>query len=154
MEREIEGEVTRVPAVTYLEGAPGHAVGSSLFLLAAGLIWLSGHPTLGLAAVAVAFLISANGISIWAWNRLRERFTTPRATDDNPTRTLTANPLSRESAAELKAGAAMSGVLVAFLVVGLVALESFDPAPVGIVAVGGLAIGNVGALVLALRDGR
>lgn len=154
MEREIEGEVTRVPAVTFLEGAPGHAVGSSLFLLAAGLIWLIGHPTLGLAAGAVAFLISANGISIWAWNRLRERFTTSSTTDDSPTRTLTANPLSRESVAELKAGAVMSGVLVAFLLVGLVTLESFEPATVGIVAVGGLAIGNIGALILAIRNGR
>lgn len=154
MDREIEGEVTRVPAVTYLEGASGHAVGSSLFLLVGGLIWLSGRPRVGLAAVAVAFLISANGISIWAWNRLRERFETPEGPDDTPTRTLAANPVSRESAAELKAGAVMSVVLVGVLVVGLVALKSVDPATVGTVAAGGLAIGNVGALVLTIRGSR
>ncbi len=154
IDREIEGEVTRVEAVRYLQGALGHAIGSLLVLGLAGLFWVRGYGTLGWAAVAVAALVSANGLSIWAWNQLRTYFTPDPGTESTQTRTLTATPLAGESRVELKAGAVMSGALLALLVLGNVALDVLGPQIVGSLAVTGLAVGNVAALARSIRTHR
>ncbi|PSQ29532.1 hypothetical protein BRD09_06065 [Halobacteriales archaeon SW_10_68_16] len=150
-DRAIESEVTRVDAVRYLQGALGHAIGSTLFLGLAGMLWLVGYEQLGYVSVAVAFLVSANGLSIWAWDRLQSYFAarTPEreATDDR--RTLTANPLEADSWIELKAGAVMTGVFVALLVAGRFALQMFGPRLFAFLCVGCLALGNLVALATA-----
>ncbi|PSQ56023.1 MAG: hypothetical protein BRD23_09865 [Halobacteriales archaeon SW_9_67_25] len=150
-ERAIESEVTRVEAVRYLQGALGHAVGSTLFLGGAGLVWLLGHDRVAYVSVAVAFLVSMNGLSIWAWDRLQSYFAarTPQREDTDDRRTLTANPLEADSRVELKAGAVMTAVFVALLVVGRLGLQLLGPRLFAFLCVGCLAAGNVAAVARA-----
>lgn len=143
---EVDGETTRT-AVTYLQGPLGHATGSLGFLLAGGLIWLGGSPVPGWTLIMGAFLISANGLSTWAWTELVGRFTTRSGRDEEPTRTLRAEPLSTESLADLKASAVMTAVVVAVLLVGRAGLALFEPRTVAVLFVVCLAVGNVLALV-------
>jgi hypothetical protein len=63
---DIRGEVTWVERIRYLQGATGHVVGSTLFLLLDGLFWTLAYRSLAVVSVAVACLVSANGLSIWA----------------------------------------------------------------------------------------
>lgn len=144
---EVGGETTRVAAVEYLHGALGHATGSLLFLFVGGAIWLGGHPVPGWILILGAFLISANGLSTWAWTTLVERFTTRATRDEEPTGTIRAKPLSTESLADMKASMIMTGVIVAVLVVGRAGLALFDGRTVAILFVGCLAVGNTVALV-------
>jgi hypothetical protein len=149
---DIEGEVTRNEAVRYLQGALGHAVVSTLFLLLGGLLSVVGYGTLAVVSIAVAFLISANGFSIWAWNRLRFHFAARTATPEEtePKRELTASPLSPESRVEMQAGAVMILVLVVLLVLGRFALQFLGAQTTGYVCIGLLSVGNITALVKAL----
>jgi len=145
---EIADEVTRVGAVRYLQGAIGHAVGSNLFLLLGGLLWVLEHRSLALVSVAGAFLLSANGLSIWAWDRLRAYFAArnPPREEPEPTRTLDASPLSRESRVEIQAGAVMTLAFIGLLLLGRLALLFLSPRLVGYLGFGGLCLGNVLAL--------
>ncbi len=148
----IEAEVTRVDAVRYLQGALGHAVGTLLFLGIAGLLWLVGSERLAYVSVAVAFLVSANGLSIWAWKGLQSYFAarTPQRAAGDHQRTLTANPLSADSRVELKAGAVMTVAFVALLVAGRLALQALGPRLFAALCVGCLGLGNVAALARAV----
>lgn len=151
---DIEGETTRIDAVRYLQGALGHALGSNLFLLAGGLLWVRDYEILAFTCVAMAFLLSANGFSIWAWDRLRSYFATRSARPEEvePARELTASPLSAESRVEMQAGAVMVLVFVGLLVLGRVGSQFLGPRTVGYLSVGLLSLGNVAALVMALRE--
>jgi hypothetical protein len=153
-DREIEGETTRIAAVRYLQGALGHATGSLLFLLAGGFVWAVGHRGLGWLLVVGAFLLSANGLSVWAWTELVARFTVQADRDEQPTRTLRAQPLSTESLAEMKAGAVMTGVFVVALLVGRAGLVVFGPRTVATLSVACLAVGNGVALVWSVTSRR
>ncbi|MEF8782347.1 MAG: hypothetical protein V5A39_02545 [Haloarculaceae archaeon] len=148
-DREIEEEVVRVAAVTYFQGALGHAAGSLFFLAGAGCLWALGYPFLGWILVAIAFLLSANGFSIWAWDWLRAYFTPPDPTGSGPERTLTADPFSAESLVEMKSGAVMTLTFVTLLMGMRVALEALEPREVGALCVAGLVLGNLGALAWA-----
>lgn len=153
-DREIEGETTRIAAVRYLQGALGHATGSLLFLLAGGFVWAVDNPALGWLLIVGAFLLSANGLSIWAWTGLVARFTVRGDRNEQPTRTLQAQPLSTKSLAEIKAGAIMTGVFVTVLLVGRAGLVVFEPRTVATLSVGCLAIGNIIALVWSVTRRR
>lgn len=148
----IEGEVTRVEAVTYLQGALGHALASSALLLVAAVVLAVGYRMLGWSLVVFAGLVSANGVSVWAWERLQVYFAPPADSDAEPTRRLTASPLSTDSIVEMKAGAVMMLVFVAVLLVGRMAFQYLDPQVVGLTTAVSLAIGNGTALVRAVRD--
>jgi hypothetical protein len=151
---DIEGEVTRIDAVRYLQGGLGHALGSNLFLLLGGLLWVVEYGILALTCVAMAFLLSANGFSIWAWDRLRGYFAarSARREETAPPRELTASPLSPESRVEMQAGAVMILVLFGLLVLGRVALQFLGPRITGYLCVGLLSLGNVTVLVKSLYE--
>lgn len=144
----IDDEVTRLDAVRHLQGASGHTVGSSLFLLVGGLLWAVGYGILGGISISLAFLLSANGLSIWAWNRLRAYFESriPEPDETEQTRTLTVKPFSDESLVEMKAGAIMTLTFVGFLVLGRLGLQILGPRLAAILFVGCLGLGNVAAL--------
>jgi hypothetical protein len=143
----MEDEVTRVEAVSYLEGASGHGVLSTLFLVVAGVLLYLGEWGGGVVAVIVAFGVALNGFSIYAWDRLRERLL-PVVGDDGerPGRTLTPYRPSPEMRAELLAGFLMVGTFAVVLGLGVLSLDLFGPRTVVYLAVGGLAAGNVAAL--------
>jgi len=147
-DREIEGETTRVEAVRYLQGSLGHATASLFLIFVGGVVWLVGYRTFGWFVVG-AFILSANGLSIWAWHRLVAYFTRrAEQSADGPTRTLRAEPLSTDSTVEMKAGAVMTLLfLVTLLVVrfGLV----YSPRVFGFLSVGFLTVGNAVALVFS-----
>jgi len=146
-DRSIEGETTRVGAVRYLEGASGHGVLSTLFLLLAGSLFALGEWGPGVMTLVVAMGVSLNGLSIYAWDRLRAAFATDGGSDEEgSTRTLTPHSLSAEMKAELLAGLVMLGAFVAFLVAVTLALRAFSARSVATVLVVGLAVGNLGAL--------
>lgn len=153
---KVEGEVTRLDAVRHLQGASGHTVGSSLFLLVGGLLWVVGYEILGGINIILAFLLSANGLSIWAWDRLRVYFERPVLEPDEtePTRTLTAEPLSEESLVELKAGAVMTLTFVGLLVLGRLGLQLLGARFAALLFVGCLALGNVAGLAYVYRGGQ
>lgn len=144
----IDDEVTRLDAVRHLQGASGHTVGSSLFLLVGGLLWAVGYGILGGISISLAFLLSANGLSIWAWDRLRVYFEsrTPEPDETEQTRTLTVEPFSDESLVEMKAGAIITLVFVGLLVLGRLGLQFLGPRLAAFLFVGGLGLGNVAAL--------
>jgi len=148
---EIEDEVTRVEYVEYLEGATGHAVFSTLFIAAGGLFLVTGPETFGWGLVGIATAISANGLSIYGWDRLRERF---RVEDrsDGPDRELTYHRPSNETQAELKAGFVMLVALVAGLLLVTAGLEYLGVRWVVYLFVVFLGAGNLGALVWSIRS--
>lgn len=149
----IADEVVRVEAVRYLQGAVGHAVASNLFLLLGGALWVLEYGALTVACVVGAVLLSTNGISIWAWNRLQGYFRTRRTDPEGAesTRTLRATPLSDDSRVEIQAGAVMMSLFVGLLVLARVALEVLHVRVVAALFVAGLGLGNTVALVLSSR---
>lgn len=146
-DRDIEGETTRVAAVRYLQGALGHATGSLIFLLAGGFLWAIGYPVPGWILIVGAFLLTANGLSIWGWTGLVAHFIARADSDEEPSRTLQARPLSGESLAEMKAGMVMTAVFVAVLLAGRAGLAVFSPRTVAALFVVCLAVGNLLALL-------
>lgn len=149
-EHDIEGEVTRVDAVTYLLGATGHGVGSLAFLLFGGVgYWLTGVGTLGLGGLLGAFMLSANGLSIYVWAVTRDAVYTKRdaGEDPEPTRAISRPSLSTEHVADHVAGFVQVSMLVMALLVVIGLFDRFG-AEMGALLLGtGLALGNVGALV-------
>lgn len=148
-------EVTRVEEVHYLEGASGHGVLSLAFLLGAVVLAAVGARGAGAMAVVVAYGVALNGLSIFAWDRLRLYFAgvaEAREADDGATRDLTPHRLSAEMKAELLAGFTMVGGFTAALGVGLAIFRTVGVRVAIILAVGALAVGNVGALARAQSD--
>ena len=143
----MDDEVTRVEAVSYLEGASGHGVASTLFLLAAGPLLYLGEWGGGVVAVIVAFGVAVNGFSIYAWDRLRELLRPVVERDgERPERSLTPYRPSTEMRTELLSGLIMVGGFALLLRVGLLTLDLFGPRRTVYLAVGGLGAGNLGAL--------
>lgn len=148
---DIEGEVTRVKSVNYFQGATGHAVGSTLFLLLGGLLWTLAYQSLAVVIVGMAGLISANGLSIWAWDQLRTCFMSRAADSEgaDQQRELTVRPLATDSRVELQAGGVMLLTLVGLLVAGRFALEFLSARSFGYLCVAVLMVGNVIGLAKA-----
>jgi hypothetical protein len=125
---------------------------STLFLVvSAALLWW-GRLGTAVVTVVVAFGIALNGLSIYAWDRLRERFEAAVG-GAAPDRALTPYRLSPEMKAELLAGATMIGTLC----VGFVAATAL-PRLVGVrgalwLSMLLLGLGNLAGLALASRRG-
>lgn len=149
--REIEGEVTRIEAVRYLQRALGHAFGSLLFLLVAGVFWYGGRAALAWSAVVAASLVSANGLSIWAWDRLREYFTPAAGDDEGPVADARRRAAARGIPSRAEGGGSQRGRVRGPVAPGVRGLDVFGPRAVGVAMVVGLAVGNLAALGRALR---
>ena len=150
---DIEGEITRNEAVRYLQRALGHAIGSTVFLLFGGLLWVVRHRELAVVTIIGAFLISANGLSIWAWDRLRVYFAarTTTSAETESQRELTVSPLSSESRIEMQAGAVMILVFISLLAIGRFALQFIGTRTFAYLCIGVLSVGNITALMKELR---
>jgi len=146
-------EVTRVEAVHYLEGASGHGVLSLLFLLGAVILSQAGIAGGSVMAVVVAYGVALNGLSIYAWDRLRLYFATVVGDDDGETasRELTPHRISTEMKAELLTGFTMVGGFAVALAVGLGVLRTVGPGAALSLSVGTLAVVDAGALVWTYR---
>ncbi len=149
-DRTIEGEVTRVESVSYLEGASGHAVASLGFLLIAGVAVRLGAPGVGVVVLIVAYGVALHGLSIYAWDALRASVRSALKRDDNDerrtTRTLTPHTVSTEMKAEMVTGLAMTGGFLACLAVVVAVVRTSSFQVVATLSVGVLAIGNIVAL--------
>ena len=153
-DREIEGEITRAESVKYLQGAPAHAIGSIVFLVFGGVVfWSTGLLGIGLATFASAFLLSANGLSIHAWNRVRDYVVSRNEDEDDtgPTRELAALSLSTEHKAELTGGLVQAGGLIGVLLVGGGLFRLFGPRIAVYLIAGLIMVGNIGALLRVWR---
>jgi len=153
-DRDIEGEVTRVEAVSYLEGATGHGIVSTVFLAVGGFVlWNTGQLAIALAFVAVAFLVSANGLSTYGWDRIRKYIesTDTGTTDDESTRTLTVHTPSTEAKAEAIAALVQVGGLVSIILVCGSVIRLLGSQTGTYVIAGSLAIANIGALLWTYR---
>lgn len=140
-------ETTRVEAVQYLEGASGHGVFSLLLLVVAAVLVSQGMVGAAVVAGIIAYGVTANGLSIYLWDELRSFFaTTFRSDDATTTRTLRPHRVTAEVKAELASGVVMVGGLCVFLVVALALFRTLSPKQAALIAVGGLAVGNLGAL--------
>ncbi|MEF8775433.1 MAG: hypothetical protein V5A43_02885 [Haloarculaceae archaeon] len=150
---DIEGEVTRVEAVTYLEGAVGHAVGSLLFAAVGIYIWFTGDPAFAALVIAIGFLLSGNGLSLWAWSRLQTYVASQRATPepDEVTRSLKVDPISQNSLLTVKTGAVIVPSLAGFLLLALGAVYLLGVALASYLFVAILLLGNVTAIANAVR---
>ncbi|MFB6211206.1 MAG: hypothetical protein ABEI76_06690 [Halobacteriales archaeon] len=150
LDTDVDGEVTRIDAVQYLEGASGHSVLSLLFLLVGAGLLYAGKWGAGVIAVIIAFGVTLNGLSIYTWDRLRAFFiTTISHTDSEDTgehRTLDVYRPSPEMKAEMLAGIVMVGGFVLGLVCIYFALQLLGSEQVISLLIAGLAIGNVGGL--------
>lgn len=143
----VDAEVTRVEGIRYLEGASGHGVLSLLFLLAAAALAEVGRTGAAVMALVIAYGVALNGLSIYAWDRLRTYFASVvRGTDDGPSRALVPHRISTEMKAELLAGFAMVGGFVVALGVALGVVRAVGPGLAVPLAVGTLAAGNLLAL--------
>jgi hypothetical protein len=144
----MDDKVTRVEAVTYLQGVSGHGVVSTLFLsLTAGLAAIGRWGT-AMLTVIVAYGVAANGVSMYAWDAVHARIRPP-AEDDGPDRELRAHRLSAETKADLAGGFVIAAGIVGIAAVGTVAVRygGLDGRTAVILAGGALAVGKVGALL-------
>lgn len=146
----IEGEVVRTEVVRYFQGALGSATASLLFLSLAAGLWIAGDPGLAFVAVAGSGILSANGISIWAWDRLQEVFRTRLERRSEPSRTLNARPFSDESLVEMQSGLVMVLALIGVLGLGRLVLELLGTRVLVGLVIGALTVGNAAALALVL----
>jgi hypothetical protein len=145
---EIEGEVTRIEQVRYLEGLSGHSVISLLFLALSGvLVWI-GARSIAWVTLIVASGVILNGVSISLWDWLRARIAplVERPPDADSTRTLQPHRISTEAKAQLGAGFLMIGTFVVTLALLFEMLTRLGPRAGFFLLFGGLAIGNIGAL--------
>lgn len=146
-DRKIDGEVTRVAGVSYLQGASGHAVGTILSGAVALLFLSTGRLAVAWVAIFAALLLAGNGLSIYAWDTLRVRFeVAAEEADPGPERTLTAHRLSAETAAEMKASLVMVVALLAVLFVGFEVLRWFGPQTAALLYVAAIVAGSLAAL--------
>ena len=155
-DREIEGEVTRVKSIEYLQGATGHAIGSLTFLAVGGVVfWVTGSLGIGLASFACAFLLSANGLSIYLWDQVRDyvRSADEDASDDEQTRDLTAHSISMEGKEGIIATFTQFVALIAALLLCGGVIQLVGPRNGMYVIAGVMAVGNAGALVWTQRAG-
>jgi len=145
----VSEETTRVPAVRYLEGASGHGVLSLLFLLIAAGLLHGGMFGEALLAGIVAYGVAINGLTIYLWDKFRLYFETAFDSDEHAaTRTLTPHRVSAEMKAELASGAVIVGGLGVFLGIVLAMFRTLGFQQTVLLAVGGLALGNLGVLGL------
>jgi hypothetical protein len=144
----VDGEVTRVDAVTYFEGASGHAVLSLGFLVAAVALLRLGVVGAAVIAVLVGYGVALNGLSIYAWDELRAYFGSRFATEEDreTERTLTPHTVSTEMKAELLTGLTMVGGFALVLTVTLRIFEGLGTRATVYLSVGALAVGNLAAL--------
>jgi len=150
----VSGEVTRVEAVRYLEGASGHAAATLVILSGGLLLVVLDAWGLGVVTVVVAYGVALHGLSIYVWDELRAYLTRvfdARDDDAGSTRTLTPHSVSTEMKTEMLAGLAMVVGLVAGFGVVLAALRVVGPRLTAYLAIGVLAVGNVAALAWAFR---
>jgi hypothetical protein len=152
----VSGEVTRVEAVRYLQGAAGHAVGSLGFLFGGVLLVGLGAWGAGVVAVVVAYGVALHGLSIYVWDEFRTYLTAlfdarEGDTDEGSTRTLTPHSVSTETKTEILAGFVMTvGLVVGFGAV-LTALRVAGPQVTLYLTTGALALGDIGAVVWTYR---
>lgn len=154
-DREIAGEVTRVEWVEYLQGANGNGLGSLGFLALGGLgVWITGRAVIGFGALVGASLLSANGLSIYAWDRVRT-YVESRSGDETDTessRELTPHTLSTVHRAELAGGFVQIACFVAILFVTVEVFRRTGVRNGAYLLASVIAVGNVAALVLAGRS--
>lgn len=151
-DREIAGEVTRVEAVKYLRGATGHGLGS-LGLLGVGVVgmWATGRPEFGFGALVAAWLVTMNGLSLFAWDWIRDyvHSVMPQPEESGPERTIATPSMSSEQKAEMVAGFAQILVLIGIIFVSIEIFLLFGTRTGSYVLGGALAIGNASALLVA-----
>ena len=150
IDREIEGEVTRGDEIEYLEGATGHAIGSLVFLaIGGGVFWATGSVGIGLAGFACAFLLTANGLSIYLWDQVRDyvRSAEEDASDDGQTRDLTPHSISTEGKAGIIAAFTQLVAIISALLLCGGMIRLVGPQNGMYLISGVIAVGNVGALV-------
>ena len=141
-ESTVTGEVTRVAAVTYLQGATS----LGFLAVAVGLV-AAGRWDGGAIALVVAYGVALNGASIYAWDRLRDRFASADGRDDDrPERTLGPPTVSPEMKAELLAGFTIVGTVAVGIALALAGIRRLGVHTTTGLLVGALVAGNVGAL--------
>lgn len=154
-DREIAGEVTRVEWVEYLQGATGNGVGSLGFLVLGGLaFYITGRAVFGFGALIGSSLLSANGLSLYAWDRVRT-YVESGAEDDaatESTRELSPHTLSTVHRAELVGGLVQVAGLVTILVVTVEVFRRTGFRTGAYLLASVLVVGNVCALLLARRS--
>ncbi|MFB6243684.1 MAG: hypothetical protein ABEH80_06255 [Halobaculum sp.] len=151
---EIAGEVTRVAAVRYLQGALGHGVGSLACLVVGWLLLAVGVQSVGSVLLVGAFALAANGASIAAWHRLRGLVQRRDSRQPRqPTRAITAHSLSTEQKADLVAGFVVVCGLVGGLAASVLLVRQFGVGTAAAVLSVAFGVGNVVALVRASPDG-
>lgn len=140
-------ETTRIEAVRYLEGASGHGVFSLLLLVVAAALFSRDMFGAAVVAGAIAYGVAGNGLSIYIWDELRRVFMARfDSGDETATRTLRPHHISAEMKAELASGAVMVGGFCVVLVIALELFRTLGPRRSALIAVGGLAVGNLAAL--------
>jgi len=144
----MQDEVTRLESVTYLQGVAGHGVVSTLFLCLTGVFATVGEWGLATLTLVIAYGIAANGLSMYAWNEVHDRVRV-RAETPNADRELTVHRISPGTKADLLGGCviAVGLVSVATVVIVVVRYTGLDWPTTVALAGGGLAVGNVGALL-------
>lgn len=148
----MEDEVTRVESVHYLEGATGHAIASTLFLPFAGALILLGRWGFAALCVVVAAGVSLHGLSIYAWDAVRERIEAALSRGDSgPTRTLAPHHVSDEMKAELVAGFVLVGGLAVALTVASAVLRAIGFRVGLLTTTGTLLVGNGCGLLRSVR---
>lgn len=148
----VDGEVTRLEQVKYLQGATGHGVASTAFLVVAGGLLAVGAWGAAVVTVVVAFGVALNGASIFAWDRLRacfESLLAERRTE--PERTLGPPRIPVEMQVEMLAGLLMLVGLVGLLGTLFQLFVLLDARLALYVTTVGLGVANLGALALAVR---
>lgn len=70
----IEDEVTRIDAVRHHAGVAGHSILSLIFLLVSVVLITRGMLGEGALVLGIAYGVALNGVTSYAWDRLREYF--------------------------------------------------------------------------------
>lgn len=143
----MEDEVVRIEAVKYLMGASGHGALSTLFLILWGLLVALGEWSLGLIVLVVAAGIGVNGVSLFVWDRLTERFEmSAESVDRTTTRTLRPHRISSEMRAEMLAGFVMVSVFVLLVTVVVLTIQALEARTAVYLSASVLALGNLTSL--------
>jgi hypothetical protein len=100
--------------------------------------------------LSLGFLVSGNGLSIWAWTRLQTYFGARTGTSQAETRSLKPSPLDKDSIVTLKTGAVIVPTFVVILGVGLGAVQELGLVVAGSLFLGVLVLGNLAAIAYAV----